>query len=341
MSGGTPTSSPTSTRSAAWSAPAIPACAGSCSATAWAARSRSPTPSTTRKTSQASCSRHRPCRPHPCRAPSGRSRPDARAGRAEGLRRAVVDLATISRDEAVVTHYRTDALVHQGHPTIALSLALARADDAAPHRVRDLRLPLLVQHGTADRICHPDGEPCPGEVGGLGRSDRPLVRRALARDLPRAGARSSRSRTCATGWRRGCLSSCPDISDVVRPLGRDWARSPGLWSHVLMLAVVLGEIWGNPPCRPLRSVLLLELTFRVPLVHTSTSRSPPCAAARPSRCPSPGPRRRPHPAGARRPRRAHPWHRRAGPHRRPRGRPRSRSTAGTGASTPTRSSTSG
>ena len=73
------------------------------------------------------------------------------------LRRAVVDLATISRDEAVVTDYRTDALVHQGHPTIALSLALAEQMTLLPARVRDLRLPLLVQHGTDDRICPPDG----------------------------------------------------------------------------------------------------------------------------------------------------------------------------------------
>jgi len=73
------------------------------------------------------------------------------------LRRAVVDVTTISHDEAVVTDYRTDALVHQGHPTIALSLALAEQMTLLPARVRDLRLPLLVQHGTDDRICPPDG----------------------------------------------------------------------------------------------------------------------------------------------------------------------------------------
>ena len=73
------------------------------------------------------------------------------------LRRAVVDLATISRDEAVVTDYRTDALVYQGHPTIGLSVALAEQMTLLPARVRDLRLPLLVQHGTGDRICSPEG----------------------------------------------------------------------------------------------------------------------------------------------------------------------------------------
>jgi acylglycerol lipase len=73
------------------------------------------------------------------------------------LRRAVVDLSTISRDEAVVAGYRTDALVHQGHPTIALSLALADQIALLPARVGGLTLPVLVQHGTADRICSPDG----------------------------------------------------------------------------------------------------------------------------------------------------------------------------------------
>jgi alpha-beta hydrolase superfamily lysophospholipase len=73
------------------------------------------------------------------------------------LRRAVVDLSTISRDEAVVADYRADALVHQGHPTVALSLALLDQMTLLRVRARELRLPLLLQHGTADRICSPDG----------------------------------------------------------------------------------------------------------------------------------------------------------------------------------------
>jgi acylglycerol lipase len=73
------------------------------------------------------------------------------------LRRAVVDLAGISKDEAVVTAYRTDTLVHQGHPTLGLSLALVDQMALLPARARELRLPLLLQHGTADRVCSPDG----------------------------------------------------------------------------------------------------------------------------------------------------------------------------------------
>ena len=73
------------------------------------------------------------------------------------LRRAVVDLGGISRDPAVVAAYRADALVHQGHPTLGLSLALADRMAPLAARAPELTLPLLLQHGTADRICAPAG----------------------------------------------------------------------------------------------------------------------------------------------------------------------------------------
>jgi alpha-beta hydrolase superfamily lysophospholipase len=84
------------------------------------------------------------------------------------LRRAVVDLSTISRDEAVVTEYRADALVHQGHPTIALALAMLDQMTLLSTRVPELRLPLLVQHGTADRICDPEGSRALETAAGTG-----------------------------------------------------------------------------------------------------------------------------------------------------------------------------
>ena len=73
------------------------------------------------------------------------------------LRRAVVDLDGISRDPAVVAAYRADALVHQGNPTLGLSLALADRMVPLAARAPELTLPLLLQHGTADRICDPAG----------------------------------------------------------------------------------------------------------------------------------------------------------------------------------------
>ena len=73
------------------------------------------------------------------------------------LRRAVVDLSKISHDPAVVADYDADPLVHHGDPTIALSLAIAAQMTALRARAPELRLPLLLQHGTADVICDPTG----------------------------------------------------------------------------------------------------------------------------------------------------------------------------------------
>lgn len=82
------------------------------------------------------------------------------------LRRAVVDLNGICSDEAVVAAYRADALVHQGHPTLGLSLALVDQMDRLLRRARELRLPLLVMHGTADRVCDPVGSRALAESAG-------------------------------------------------------------------------------------------------------------------------------------------------------------------------------
>jgi alpha-beta hydrolase superfamily lysophospholipase len=82
------------------------------------------------------------------------------------IRRAVVDLSKISRDEAVVADYDADPLVHHGAPTIALSLALVEQMTVLQARAPELRLPLLVQHGTDDRICNPAGSRALGSSAG-------------------------------------------------------------------------------------------------------------------------------------------------------------------------------
>jgi len=73
------------------------------------------------------------------------------------LRRGVVDLDRISKDTAVLAAYRSDALVHQGHPTLGLSLALATRMPLLLARARELHLPVLIMHGTADAVCEPAG----------------------------------------------------------------------------------------------------------------------------------------------------------------------------------------
>jgi acylglycerol lipase len=73
------------------------------------------------------------------------------------LRSKVVDLTKISKDPAVVAAYQADPLVHRGHPTLGLSLALLSQFDVLPERARGLTLPLLLQHGTHDELTDPEG----------------------------------------------------------------------------------------------------------------------------------------------------------------------------------------
>lgn len=68
-----------------------------------------------------------------------------------------IDDSKISSDPAVVADYRADPLVHHGKPTLALGAAIYQQMDELPRRVGDLRLPILVQHGTADALTDPSG----------------------------------------------------------------------------------------------------------------------------------------------------------------------------------------
>ena len=73
------------------------------------------------------------------------------------LRPAGIDGTKVSKDPAVVAAYQADPLVHQGNPTLGLSSALFAQFEVLPERARALRLPLLLQHGTADELTDPAG----------------------------------------------------------------------------------------------------------------------------------------------------------------------------------------
>ncbi len=73
------------------------------------------------------------------------------------LRPAGIDGTKISKDAAVVAAYQADPLVHHGNPTLGLSARLVGQFDVLPERARDLRLPLLLQHGTEDVLTDPAG----------------------------------------------------------------------------------------------------------------------------------------------------------------------------------------
>ena len=67
------------------------------------------------------------------------------------LRPAGIDVTKISKDPAVVAAYQADRLVHRGKPTLALGLGIVGQFAVLPERARTLTLPLLLQHGSADK----------------------------------------------------------------------------------------------------------------------------------------------------------------------------------------------
>ena len=68
-----------------------------------------------------------------------------------------VDPATISRDPREVEAYRTDPLVHHGRLPVRTVAEIAAATEAFPEQVPRLTLPLLLVHGSEDRLAPVEG----------------------------------------------------------------------------------------------------------------------------------------------------------------------------------------
>jgi alpha-beta hydrolase superfamily lysophospholipase len=68
-----------------------------------------------------------------------------------------VETEAISRDPEIVRDYETDPLVFHGKLPARTVAELTRAAESFPSEVPKLRLPLLVFHGTGDRITPPAG----------------------------------------------------------------------------------------------------------------------------------------------------------------------------------------
>jgi acylglycerol lipase len=68
-----------------------------------------------------------------------------------------LDLAQFSRDERVVAECRADPLVYQPPGTAATAAGLLAAMATIDARGRELAIPLLALHGTADRVTDPAG----------------------------------------------------------------------------------------------------------------------------------------------------------------------------------------
>ena len=63
----------------------------------------------------------------------------------------------ISRDEAVVRQFREDPLVFHGRFPVRTGAEILRAGEIARRRLKEVRVPLLILHGTADRVAAVEG----------------------------------------------------------------------------------------------------------------------------------------------------------------------------------------
>jgi acylglycerol lipase len=68
-----------------------------------------------------------------------------------------LDDSLISRDPAVVEAYRTDPLVYHGRVPAGIGRALLQVGETMPRRAPALTAPLLVVHGSDDRLIPVDG----------------------------------------------------------------------------------------------------------------------------------------------------------------------------------------
>jgi len=73
------------------------------------------------------------------------------------LRPSGLDADAISRDPAVVARYRNDPLVYTGKLSVGIAGALLDSMERFPARFAELRLPILLLHGTADALADVNG----------------------------------------------------------------------------------------------------------------------------------------------------------------------------------------
>jgi alpha-beta hydrolase superfamily lysophospholipase len=68
-----------------------------------------------------------------------------------------LDSSAISRDPAVVNAYNTDPLVHHGKVPAGIARALLLVGETMPQRAPALTAPLLIVHGSEDRLIRVEG----------------------------------------------------------------------------------------------------------------------------------------------------------------------------------------
>ena len=83
-----------------------------------------------------------------------------------------LDATAISQDKAVVDAYVNDPLVHRGKITARLGMEMTKTMDKLPSLIPQIKLPILIMHGTADRLSNPEGSPMLYDL--VGSSDKTL-----------------------------------------------------------------------------------------------------------------------------------------------------------------------
>ena len=69
----------------------------------------------------------------------------------------VIDASALSQDKAVVDAYVNDPLVYRGKIRARLGAELIKAIQTLPGQMPKIGLPILIMHGTADRLSDPNG----------------------------------------------------------------------------------------------------------------------------------------------------------------------------------------
>lgn len=69
----------------------------------------------------------------------------------------VLDASAISRDRSVVEAYENDPLVYRGKIPARTGAELARMWKELPQQMSEIKLPILILHGSSDRLASPQG----------------------------------------------------------------------------------------------------------------------------------------------------------------------------------------
>jgi len=69
----------------------------------------------------------------------------------------IIDASAVSRDQTVVNAYINDKLVYRGKIRARLGAELIKAMQMLPKQMSEVHLPVLIMHGTDDRLSNPEG----------------------------------------------------------------------------------------------------------------------------------------------------------------------------------------